>query len=318
MPAFGGADGTRKNGCVFTFILGAVVLLAGIVFAVTSSGSKRLLALAAAVVVGGLVAGSSCFTIIQAKNVGVLTSFGKPVASLESGFHFKAPWQKVTELDGTKITNKYENDSAIEVRIGDGTTAKVDTAIRWSIVGEKADQIYADYRSDDVNETVRESLVETVYKNAINQVLGSYNPTEGLKAVSPEQASGVNFTPDLDALSKEVTSSMRARVGESGGYVRIEFATISQVRLSETTQKKINEFQAEIARTQVALQAEQTNAAQARANKALSASISKDPNILVSRCFDTFDKMVEAGQEVPAGGVACWPGEKADLILTGR
>lgn len=302
---------------MFTSILGLVILVVGVIAALSSSGSKRVLALAVGIVVGGLLIGSSCFAIIQAKNVGVLTSFGKPVASLDAGFHWKAPWQKVTELDGTKITNKYEGDSAIEVRIGDGTTAKVETAIRWSIVGDKAAEIYADYRSDDVNETVRESLVETVYKNAINQVLGSYNPTEGLKAVDPEKASAVNFTPDLDALSKAVTDSMRARVQESGGYVRVEFATISQVRLSETTQKKINEFQAEIARTQVALQAEQTNAAQARANKALSASISKDPNILVSRCFDTFDKMVEAGQSVPAGGINCWPGEKADLILQG-
>ncbi|MFC6153788.1 SPFH domain-containing protein [Nocardioides yefusunii] len=303
---------------MFTFIVGAAVLLIGLFVGLASSGATRLLAFVAALVVGGFMVGSSCFTVIQAKNVGVLTSFGKPVASLDAGFHWKAPWQKVTELDGTKITNKYEGEGAIEVRIGDGTTAQVETAIRWSIVGDKADQIYADYRSDDVNETVRESLVETVYKNAINQVLGSYNPTEGIQAVDPTKASMVNFTPDLDALSKQVTDSMRARVAESGGYVGVEFATISQVKLSETTQKKINEFQAEIARTQVALQAEQTNAAQARANKALSASISKDPNILVSRCFDTFDKMVEAAQPVPAGGINCWPGEKADLILTGR
>ena len=302
---------------MITFIVGAALLLAGVIVGFNSSGTRRALVLVPAVVIGLLMAGSSCFAIIQAKNVGVLTSFGKPVASLDAGFHWKAPWQKVTELDGTKITNKYEGKDAIEVRIGDGTTAGVETAIRWSIVGEKADQIYADYRSDDVNETVRESLVETVYKNAINQVLGSYNPTEGLRAVDPQKVTAISFTPDLDALSQQVTESMRERVAESGGYVQVEFATISQVRLSETTQKKINEFQAEIARTQVALQAEQTNAAQARANRALSASISKDPNILVSRCFDTFDKMVEAGRDVPAGGINCWPGEKANLILQG-
>ena len=303
---------------MFAAIL-AVILLA-VAVALFAGGGKAsgtrkaaVLPLLAAVVLLAV----SCTTIIQAKNVGVLTTFGKPTKSLTAGLHVKAPWQKVTELDGTKITAKFAGDDRIEVRIGDGTTAAVETAIRWSIVPEKADEIYADYRSDDVNENVREALVETVFKSAINSVFGQYNPTSELVAVDPTSERRINFVPDYDGLATEVTDSMKARVAEMGGYVRVEFVTISGITLSPETQKKINEFQAEVARTQVALQAERTNRAQAAANKALSDSLSNNPNVLVSRCLDTLQTMVDNNQSVPAG-FTCWPGSGSNLVLGGN
>ena len=302
---------------MFTFILAMVLLLVAVaMFAAGSKGSGRKLAVVP-LILGLVLGGLACTTIIQAKNVGVLTTFGKPTRSLSAGLHVKAPWQKVTELDGTKITNKYTDNQRIEVRIGDGTTAAVETAIRWSIVAEKADEIYADYRSDDVNENVREALVKTVFKNAINAVFGQYNPTAELVTVDPNSDKRLNFVPDYDGLAAEVTDSMKQRVTASGGYVQIEFVTISGISLSPETQKKINEFQAEVARTQVALQAERTNRAQAAANKALSNSVSDNPNVLVSRCLDTLQSMVESQQPVPAG-FTCWPGGGADLVLPGN
>lgn len=294
-----------------------MLLAAVAMFAVgKSKGRGRALGLVP-LLAGGVLMAMACTTIIQAKNVGVLTTFGKPTRSLNAGLHVKAPWQKVTELDGTKITNKYTGEERIEVRIGDGTTAAVETAIRWSIVGEKADEIYADYRSDDVNMNVREALVETVFKNAINAVFGQYNPTAELVTVDPNSDKRLNFVPDYDGLAAEVTESMKQRVADSGGYVKIEFVTLSGISLSPETQKKINEFQAEVARTQVALQAERTNRAQAAANKALSTSVSNNPNVLVSRCLDTLQMMVENQQPVPAG-FTCWPGQSSNLVLGGN
>lgn len=302
---------------MFLFIVAIVFLLIALAVLVGGSGKSggRLVAFVP-LLIGVVLLGIACTTIIQAKNVGVLTTFGKPTRSLNAGLHVKAPWQKVTELDGTKITNKYSDDQRIEVRIGDGTTAGVETAIRWSIVAEKADEIYADYRSDDVNENLREALVETVFKNAVNAVFGNYNPTAELVTVDPNSDKRLNYVPDYDGLAAEVTESMKERVATSGGYVKIEFVTISGISLSPETQKKINEFQAEVARTQVALQAERTNRAQAAANKALSNSVSDNPNVLVSRCLDTLQTMVDKQQPIPAG-FSCWPGGRSDLVLPG-
>lgn len=299
-------------------ILAVVLLLAAILLLFGPQGLRKKGIAAGLILAAVLVFGSASTAIIEAKNVGVLTTFGKPTGSLDSGLHLKWPWQKVTELDGTKITSKYDAEAAVPVRIGDGTTAHVRTAIRWSIVGEKADEIYANYRSDDVNQTVRDSLVDTVFTNALNQVFGAYNPTADLKVVDPSQAGSakVNFVPDYDALATQVTRSMEERVDATGGYVKIDFITISGIELSETTQSKINEFQAEVAKTQVALQKKATADAQAEANRVLSSSVSNNPNVLVSRCLDTFQQMVEEGQAVPAG-FSCWPGSGADLVLSG-
>ncbi|WP_110239815.1 SPFH domain-containing protein [Nocardioides gilvus] len=300
---------------MFLFIVALVFLLIALAVFVGGGKGKRLVAFVP-LLIGVLLLAMSSTTIIQAKNVGVLTTFGKPTRSLTAGLHVKAPWQTVTELDGTKITNKYGDEQRIEVRIGDGTTAGVETAIRWSIVAEKADEIYADYRSDDVNENVREALVETVFKNAVNAVFGQYNPTAELVTVDPNSDKRLNYVPDYDGLAAEVTESMKERVADSGGYVKIEFVTISGISLSPETQKKINEFQAEVARTQVALQAERTNRAQAAANKALSNSVTDNPNVLVSRCLDTLQTMVDKQQPIPAG-FTCWPGGGANLVLPG-
>lgn len=301
-----------------TVIVTIVMVLAAVVlFLVGRSGRAKAIG-AGLLVLAVLLFASASTTIIEAKNVGVLTTFGKPTGSLDSGLHLKWPWQKVTELDGTKITSKYDGDQAVPVRIGDGTTAHVSTAIRWSIVGDRADEIYANYRSDDVNQTVRDSLVDTVFTNALNQVFGAYNPTADLKVVDPSSAGSakVNFVPDYDALAQQVTESMESRVAQTGGYVKIDFITISGLNLSETTQSKINEFQAEVAKTQVALQKKATANAQAEANKTLSSSVSNDPNVLVSRCLDTFQQMVDENQAIPAG-FSCWPGSGADLVLPG-
>jgi len=303
---------------VLTTVFCAVALVLGLCLLVFGPSIRFHRAIGGVLIaVSALVLVFASMTVIEAKNVGVLTTFGKPSGTLASGLHLKLPWQQVTELDGTKITNKYEGDRAVEVRIGDGTTAHVKTAIRWSIVADKADEIYADYRSDDVNETVNESLVETVFSNALNQVLGDYNPTANLRVVNPdaEGSAAISFVPDYDDLAAKVTASMEQRVADVGGYIKVDFITISGLKLSDTTQAKINEFQAEVAKTQVALQKKATAAAQAEANKTLSDSVSNNPNVLVSRCLDTFQQMVDEAQTVPPGGIACWPGSDSDLVL---
>ncbi|GAA1503554.1 SPFH domain-containing protein [Nocardioides humi] len=298
-------------------VLTVLLLLGALALAVTAPRLRlrRWMAVVPALL-GVVVLVSSATTIVEAKNVGVVTTFGKPRAAFGPGLHLKAPWEKVTELDGTIQTQEYSGDGCIRVRIGDGTTACVTTTIRWRIVGEKADEIYSSYRSDDVNANVRKALVSTVFKAAVNQVLGGYDPTEEIRVIDPtaENAADADFAPDYDAMAAEIGESMSARVTAGGSLIRVETITLSYLELSQTTQKKINDFQAEVANTQVALQRKATAEAQAAANKALAESVSQDPNVLVSRCLDTLQLMVEDKQPVPAG-FSCWPGGGSAVVL---
>ena len=61
-------------------------------------------ALRIAVIAGGLtifvlVLGST--TIVSTRNIGVVTTFGRQGGTLSNGLHAKAPWQSVTEMNGT-------------------------------------------------------------------------------------------------------------------------------------------------------------------------------------------------------------------------
>src|SRR5829696_2509462 len=76
-----------------------------------------------AVVAGGLaifvlILGST--TIVSTRNIGVVTTFGRPSGTLSNGLHAKAPWQSVTEMNGTIQIDNHIGDAA--TRCGWATT----------------------------------------------------------------------------------------------------------------------------------------------------------------------------------------------------
>lgn len=262
----------------------------------------------AAVVLGVLLLATSCVTQVTTKNVGVVTSFGRPVGALGNGLHLKAPWHKVTEFDAAVQTDSHKgkggdsDSTCTDIRIGNQSVACVDNSVRWRIVQESADDLYRDYREFD---NVRDSLVTRELDAALNEVFANYDPLATVDSNSPSGAKS------LDELSEEVTARLRDKVGDQ---VEVLSVIIPLVSFDKTTQDKINDYQAELANTRIARQKQQTADAQAQANRKLSGSVSKDPNVLVSKCFDILAEMVGAKEPVPAG-FTCWPGGGTGIVL---
>lgn len=245
---------------------------------------------------------------VQAKNAGVVTSFGKPVDTKSSGLYIKAPWHKVTELDGTIQTDRYGNGSdecnddnrGISVKIGDGSRACVSLTNRWQIVDDKAGTIYADYRSDDPTASLRQAVVTTQLHFAVQEAMADFNPVASLQAVDADQAaSEIDFNPDFEQLGLDIRKALEARPGSD--LIQIEDITVSYVGFSKSTQATINEFIAEVGRTRVASQAKATAAEQAAANRELAESVSDDPGVAQLRCLETVGKAIDAGYQLPAG-----------------
>ncbi|MET3962322.1 regulator of protease activity HflC (stomatin/prohibitin superfamily) [Marmoricola sp. OAE513] len=294
-------------------VIGAVLVLP--VSWTDSKGTKRTLRAASAglVVLALLCVGLASFTVVGTRNAGVVTTFGKPSGrTLGNGLHLKAPWQKVTDIDGTITTQKFTGEGdCISVRIGDGSTACVSVVIRSRINQDAADDIYADYRNSDkdINENVNDALVRTQLTSALASVFSTFNPllNTGTQPVS-------NTAPDLQKFSTEVSTKMdgllRAVSDDDKPQVDIKSITISYIRLSEGTQQKINQLQLEVAATRVAEQKKITNQRLAEANKALADSLSKDPNVLVSKCLD----LIDDGRQLPAG-FSCWPGSGSSVVI---
>jgi regulator of protease activity HflC (stomatin/prohibitin superfamily) len=257
----------------------------------------------------------SSFAIVQAKEVGVLTTFGKPSErKLGAGLSFKAPWQKVTHIDGTIQTDKYRGDECIYVRIGDGSRSCLTLTHRWQIVPERADETFANFRSNDPTESLRDAVVSTQLVSVAQDVLSKYNPISDLRVVDADNANAnLNFAPDYDQIAQDITEGMELRYGTEP-LVKTVAITVSYLSLSSTTQSKIDAFIAEVANTRIAVQKKQTASAEAQANKELSESVTNAPNVLVSKCLDILAEAEKLGYQLPAG-FSCWPGDNGAVVV---
>lgn len=268
-------------------------------------------------VVGLVLVTLTCVTAVSAKNVGVVVTFGSVDANTRSaGLNFKLPWSNIVEIDGTIQTDEMRDDYCIPVRIGDGSQACAFITNRWSINADKGAAIYENYRSDDPTAQFRQAVVSTNLDQAVQEALKNYNPIAQLKSVGGDVlADELSFAPDYGEVSTEIENSMRERLGEEG-LAQIESITFSYLRLADSTQKKLDDYVAAIGETRIAMQREETAKAQANANKTLSASVSNDPNVLVSKCFDTVAEAVSLGYQLPAG-FSCW-GASSAVIVPGQ
>lgn len=252
---------------------------------------------------------------VPAKSIGVVTAGGKPVDQYDSGWHFKAPWEKVTRLDGTIQTNSAigsEGDGPdsedydigdVRVRLGNESIANVRYTIRWRIKLDQAQTLYSEYRGMG---KIRESLVTREMLDATNRVLGTFDPLAEIKGDT--NAGTADFGDYANQIKALVQNS------EDGQRIEVLSVSLPLVQYDKGTQRKLDAYQQQVAATRVAEELEQTNKAQARANKALSDSISNDPNILVKQCFDTLDTLADKGK-APAAGFSCWPGKNIDGVI---
>ena len=246
-------------------------------------------------------------TIVSTKNVGIETSFGRPVGSLSNGFHMVAPWNRVTEMDAAIQTDNHtsadEGNTCITVRIAHQATACVDTSIRWRIEESAADGLFRDYR-DFAN--VRDSLVTRDLNAALNAEFENYDPL----AVDKD---GNSTSPTLESLSTKVLARIQGEIGEQ---INVLSVIIPVIHYDDNTQTKVNALLAQVAQTRIAEQAVITAEQQALANQTLAQSVSNDPNVLVSRCMDLLGEMVSKEQTVPIG-FSCWPGAGSSVVVPG-
>ncbi|MGH3652438.1 MAG: SPFH domain-containing protein [Glutamicibacter sp.] len=234
-------------------------------------------------------------TIVQPRTVGVKVALGKPTSVVSNGFHLKWPWEKVEKLDGSVQNDVYSAGSAIPVRLGNNGRADVDASIQWQLKTDDAMDVFLDYRTF---EGIQSNLVDRNFRAALNEVMATYDPLEYGDTASGGQ--------DLEGLAKSVQEKMQAKVKTQ---IEIRSVTLPIINFDEPTQNRINELQAESAKTRVAQQRKQTSQAEAEANKILERSLT--PETLTSKCLDI---VAESGQS-PIG---CFPNSGVQPItMTG-
>jgi regulator of protease activity HflC (stomatin/prohibitin superfamily) len=298
---------------MWLFVLGFVAIACGLVSVLLPYKEGK--AVAALCIIGAAVFFFfSFFAIVGTKKIGVVTSFNKPVGTMDNGLHTKAPWQKVVELDGAIQTDNHlcrkDANTGIDVRIGNQSISCLDVTIRWRLRQGASDALYRDYRTFD---HIRDSLVTRDLIQSLNDVFVDYNP---LGNINNEK---VAAPPSLERMSSRVKALLVGRTGNSGrigDQIEVLSVFIPIVHHDGQTQQKINQYQAARADTRIAGQKVQTATNEAKANKVLAGTVTKNPYVLVSKCLD-----LVKGRTTPLpAGFNCWPGGSSAVVVpqTGR
>lgn len=331
---------------LFWFITGIVLVLAGIAILIKrrsiqvpelvrepyGNGNKRAVEDAKALRLGMVVVGfvaviggaftifMDSFHIVDAKNVGVVTTFGKATDTLDNGWAWVAPWSNVTEIDGTnqninmdkdEVGKKEGVENCVTVRLANQTSACVDLTLQWHISGQAdANTLYQAYRgqTDDFVDRIRNNVVKRELINALNGVFEIYNPLAVL--------TGGSAGADNGKLTTDTIARMRA--GLDKGVV-LDKLLISFIHFDDVTQAKLNAFAQALADTQIASQQKQTAAQQKAANDLLAAASSNDPGVKYQNCLNLIKELAAKNQlgQLQQGGFMCSSGS-APVIVGGK
>lgn len=258
----------------------------------TVYGTKRLFkpiagGAAAILVVGLIILALGMFTVVGTRQVGIETSFNRPTGkTLDNGLHMKAPWANVSEMDGAIQYNKYDGDHSVKVRLGNNSVAGADTTIRWEIKQDAADELFVQYKTFD---NVRTNLIERNLQVALNEQFQTFDPLEA------KWSAGV---PLQQQFANPAAQKLREIVGSQ---VNILDVSISKLDYDDNTEGKINELNAQRAKTATATESVKTAEQQRQANEKLATSPAPQSMLVViANCVN---QQVEKGQN-PAG---CWP-----------
>lgn len=268
---------------VFMIIFATVAAIALFTaFIARDSDNKALAVVVAvgAVLLTGAVAFMGSIEVVGTRQIGVVTSFNRPTGeSMSNGFHFKAPWKEVHEMDAAVQIDTYQKDNKIDVRLGNNSTAHADASIRWQIKPEAASELFVQYKSFD---GVKANLIERNLKVALNEAFAEFDP---LNKKNLEES-------PLPRIADNALKLLRDKVGEQ---VEILDVSVPTIEYSPETEKRINEINEERARTTAAAQQVQTNEQKRKAAEELAKMPPPDLKIAIANCLN---KMAETGQNL--------------------
>lgn len=241
----------------------------------------------------GLLIFLSSFWIVGTQNIGIVTSFGKPVGHVSNGPQWTWPWENVTEMDYAVQYTDLEGSQCLTVRIAEQQTACLNVKFRWRIQQAAADDLFRNYKHSTAG--VENGLLIPELQNVANTVFDSYDPVGLLNSPVPEGQAG---NPTVPQLGTQIGQALGKQIG---GQVQVISLFTPNVIYDSLVQNRLNTVLTQKAQTLVAQQAGQTATAQAAANRAISASVSHDPAVLTSRCLDLMGEIIKAGHTPPIG-----------------
>lgn len=292
---------------IVLFVIAALIVV-GTLFVPRDLDRKPVYAGAAIVLILGVLCTLiSSFNIVSTRNVGIVTSFGRPVGERDAGLAWVAPWQQVHEMDAAIQLQSFQGDSydnpqtAIKVRLANNSAAYVEENLNWRIRPEAAGSLFQDYRTF---ENITLNLVDKQAQVALSKEFSTFNPqltpvvdlTKPVDGTQPMTQMAPAQGADLPKMAERVKKDLQAAVGDR---IEILDVRIPGIFYDRATQDRIDQYNQKVQETKNAQQDVQTAqqkklAAEQRASQAV-----PDLTIAVSNCINA---AAEAGRD--ASG--CW------------
>ena len=167
-------------------------------------------------------------TTVSPRAVAVQTSFGRYVNTLDSGFHWIAPWSQTEEF--TRILQPAHfagKNGSIPINLVGGGRGSTDLVVQWQISESKdgAKELWMQYKEFD---SVRDNLVDNQARNVAREVLGSYEPVQAIAG------------DNLPKINDKIKAVLQERVQDYGVIIRS--VSVTNVALDQRTQESLNKI----------------------------------------------------------------------------
>ena len=248
----------------------------------------------------------SSYTIVQPKNVGIVTTFGRlNNTPLNPGWHWVAPWDDVHTLDATLVTSKYEGDSKIPVRLANGSIAYLNVTVQWHPDdAHDTPALWQTYKGKDgeIQANLQHNVVDRQVRAELMLVFEQYDPLRAM--MSPD---GMDQKLTIGQLGAQAFDALKAKV-DAG--INVKSLTLGLPEYDAATQKKLDDYNQLQADTRLAEARKKLNENIVAANKVLAADKStNDPGVQFQVCVDLVKWLVDHNKLMDLPPAFSWCGE---------
>jgi len=278
------------------FIVGALVAVCGLAWVFVGNQKKGA---GAGALLGGLIVVALCsFSTVDARSVGIQTSFGKYRDTLSAGIHVTAPWSSVEDWTTRNQTIRFADDGKAEerdnyytepritVRLGNQSEAYVDATITWGITEKSVEALWKQYKTFG---DARRDFVTPQALGAANTAFDGYDPFRGL-----DEKNADNPYVPLAVWSQKITDALRPLY--EARNVQLINVQVTKVAYDQRTEDKLRQYADAVANTRIKAQDVKTAEQEAAASKARAASAAPGCEALI-RDLAAQDKL----KDLPAG-----------------
>lgn len=311
---------------IVMFAIAVICLLVALAAGIFATGEDRAGGIGGGIVAAlffGLVLGLP-FTLIAAydrvdtRNVGIITSFGKPEGTHGAGVVWHAPWKKVSELsEAIQLqafeSNSYDdaargqgtggNQAAIGVRLANNSMAYINENLNWRLREGAAPKLFQDYGGNNVFDTIKQQLVDRQAQVALSKTFATFNPQimsaadvgkPGQPAQAPAPSQGANLPKMADQVKKDLQDAV-------GTEVEILDVRIQGIFYDQATQQKIDDYNRKVQDTVNAQQDVKTAEQQRLAAEQRAQQPRPDLTVAVFNCIQE-----AVAQHAPDKAAGCW------------